>query len=238
VDLIALCRPLICEPDLPRRWLEGRGSSTAECISCNSCIYDMIMHPGRKDPGLVTCVFKHDKEKHKEAQQWLVSWVEKNTTHRENDNTLIRPFRPEEQAAAQRLIVAGLAEHFGFLDPTANPDLDDIASTYADGTFLLAWREGELVGTGALIHEEEDVGRIVRMSVAPHLRRRGIGTLILEHLFEHARAAGYHQIVLETTATWGGVIAFYQRNGFRPIGSWDCDTHLVLDLNSLDVSDQ
>ena len=78
VDLIALCRPLISEPDLPRRWLEGRGSSTAECISCNSCIYDMIVHPSREGPGLVTCVFKHNKDEHKEAQRWLASWVEKN----------------------------------------------------------------------------------------------------------------------------------------------------------------
>ena len=107
----------------------------------------------------------------------------------------IRPFRPEDQDAAQKLIVTGLAEHFGFLDPHANPDLDDIASTYAHRTFLLAWQGNELAGTGALIHEEEGVGRIVRMSVASHLRRRGIGTLILKHLCEQARAAGYHQIV-------------------------------------------
>jgi putative acetyltransferase len=144
----------------------------------------------------------------------------------------IRPFRPEDQAIAQKLVVTGLAEHFGFLDPTTNPDLDDIASTYADGTFLLAWQGDELVGTGALIPEEEGVGRIVRMSVAPHVRRLGIGTLILKHLCEQARAAGYHQIVLETTATWDDIIAFYRRNGFRTIGSWDGDTHFVLDLDS------
>ena len=75
VDFIALSRPLICEPDLPNRWLEGRGGETTECISCNSCIYNMYVHPGKPKPGLVTCVYKEDKEIHKLAQKWLSSWV-------------------------------------------------------------------------------------------------------------------------------------------------------------------
>jgi 2,4-dienoyl-CoA reductase-like NADH-dependent reductase (Old Yellow Enzyme family) len=78
VDLIALCRPLINEPDLPRRWLEGRGSSGTDCISCNSCIHDLIVHPGRPEPGVVRCVFKHDPQHHRLAQQWLSSWVAEN----------------------------------------------------------------------------------------------------------------------------------------------------------------
>lgn len=40
VEFISLARPLVCEPDLPRRWLEGRGSPDADCMSCNSCIVD------------------------------------------------------------------------------------------------------------------------------------------------------------------------------------------------------
>ena len=152
----------------------------------------------------------------------------------ESNDVAIRPFRPEDQEAAQALILAGLEEHWGFLDPTKNPDLDNIASTYADGTFLLAWQGDELVGTGALVREdgEEGVARIVRMSVAAHLRRRGIGTLILRRLCEHARRAGYRRLVLETTSTWDDVITFYTRNGFRVVGSWDGDTHFVLDLKT------
>jgi len=78
VDFIALCRPLICEPDLPKRWLEGHGSTSAECISCNSCIYNMIVHPERQEPGIVACILKKDKSQYAMAQEWLSSWARNN----------------------------------------------------------------------------------------------------------------------------------------------------------------
>ena len=142
----------------------------------------------------------------------------------------IRAFRSKDQAAVQRLVLAGLEEHWGNLDPAKNPDLDDIASTYAEATFLLAWQGDELVGTGALVHEVDGIARIARMSVAAHVRRCGIGRLILQHLCEQARATGYHRIVLETTCTWNDAIAFYERCGFRAVGSRHGDMHFVLDL--------
>ena len=78
VDFIALCRPLVSEPDLPRRWLEGRGGSGTDCISCNACIYSLPVHPRRPHPGVATCLFKHDREQHRMAQQWLSTWVNEN----------------------------------------------------------------------------------------------------------------------------------------------------------------
>lgn len=38
VDFLSLCRPLISEPDLPNRWLEGTGKEDADCVSCNACL--------------------------------------------------------------------------------------------------------------------------------------------------------------------------------------------------------
>jgi len=81
IQFISLCRPLISEPDLPRRWLEGRGSSTADCISCNSCLYDMYTSLDRGEPTVVTCLVKHDPGRVKAAQRWLSSWVKNNALH-------------------------------------------------------------------------------------------------------------------------------------------------------------
>jgi 2,4-dienoyl-CoA reductase-like NADH-dependent reductase (Old Yellow Enzyme family) len=76
VDFIALCRPLIREPDLPNRWRAGIGKRLPECVSCNSCIYAMIIHPGKPEPGLVACICKGDKQQHHMAQKWLATWQE------------------------------------------------------------------------------------------------------------------------------------------------------------------
>ncbi|MBW2063250.1 MAG: NADH:flavin oxidoreductase, partial [Deltaproteobacteria bacterium] len=37
IDFLGMARPLIREPDLPNRWLKGRGDKKATCISCNGC---------------------------------------------------------------------------------------------------------------------------------------------------------------------------------------------------------
>ncbi len=157
----------------------------------------------------------------------------------------IRPFERRDQAAVKGLILEGLVEHWGVLDPTLNPDLDDIAATYAAGRFLTVWQnaspsvggsegdDGErLVGTGAILPEpdEEGAARVVRMSVARDCRRQGIGRALLDALCAAARAAGYRRLVLETTATWQGVIDFYQTYGFRASGVREGDMHFEMDL--------
>ncbi len=37
VQFCALARPLLCQPDLPKRWQEGRAAGSA-CVSCNACL--------------------------------------------------------------------------------------------------------------------------------------------------------------------------------------------------------
>jgi GNAT superfamily N-acetyltransferase len=146
------------------------------------------------------------------------------------DDLIIRPFQPADQAEAKRLILAGLAEHWGALDPTRNPDLNDIAASYAGARFLVAYRGERLIGAGALLPRSAEVAEIVRMSVARAERRRGVGRAILEELIAYARAAGFRRIILETTATWQEAIAFYQRAGFRFTHHQDGDAYFALEI--------
>ena len=140
---------------------------------------------------------------------------------------MIVPFHPSDQDDAKTLILAGLEEHWGRLDPALNPDLNNIAASYAGEVFLVARLAGVLVGTGALIRERAHVGRVVRMSVAQAERRTGIASRLLQSLTDQARLRGYTTLVLETTTTWDDARAFYMRHGFRRTHDADGDTHFV-----------
>lgn len=110
---------------------------------------------------------------------------------------------------ARRLVLEGLGEHFGFIDETMNPDLDDIAASFGPGVFLVALDGGEIVGTGGLLPAGDSRASIVRMSTRASHRRRGVGGAVLSSLLEQARSSGYGSVVLVTNAAWIDVIAFY-----------------------------
>src|SRR5258708_33770867 len=128
----------------------------------------------------------------------------------------IRPFAPRGQVAGRALILAGLGNHFGFVDETRNPALDAIAGTYlARGhVFVVGELAGAVVATGALVDEDARTGRLVRMSVARAHRRAGMGRLMVAHLLAAARQRGYAWVVLETNAGWPDARALYLPCGF------------------------
>ncbi|MBE2200513.1 MAG: GNAT family N-acetyltransferase [Anaerolinea sp.] len=146
----------------------------------------------------------------------------------------IRPFHPTDQSAAKALILAGLAERWGELDPTLNRDLDDIWAHYVaqGGAFIVVTCQEKLVGTGALRLEAPDAGRIERVSVHKEHRRHGLARAISEHLIAEARRCGCQRVLVETTATWESAIRLYAACGFVPYEQRDGDVHMVLQLNA------
>jgi putative acetyltransferase len=148
----------------------------------------------------------------------------------------IRPFAPADQAAARALILEGLREHWGWLDPDLNPDLDNIAASYTTPghIFLIAEIERRLAGTGALeIHG--DSGQIVRVSVCPKYRRRGAGHALVVALLEAARARGLARVWMETNDDWGDAIGLYRQCGFREYDRREGCIFMELDLSGNQV---
>ena len=131
-----------------------------------------------------------------------------------------------------------MKEHWGVLDENKNPDLDDIAAAYADGVFLVAWQNQEIVGTGAFRPLSDDTVEIVRMSVKRENRRQGIGRAILAALCRAAYRRGYRRAILETTARWHGVIAFYQAFGFEITHYTSDDVYFALNLEAFAAREQ
>jgi GNAT superfamily N-acetyltransferase len=146
----------------------------------------------------------------------------------------ILPFQPEYQAAVRALILDGLEEHWGVLDDSKNPDLDDIATSYQKGVFFVANLNGAIIGTGAFLPRSDRTVEVIRMSVARHLRRHGIGKQILNALCSTAYQNGFQRVVLETTETWRDAVSFYRAYGFRMTHHKDGDVYFAFDLEADD----
>ena len=137
------------------------------------------------------------------------------------DNLTIRPFAPADQEAARRVVLEGLGEHFGFVDQSLNPDLDDIQTSFiaAGNNFYVAVRHGDIVGTAGVLFEERRA-RIVRMSVLRNHRKAGIARALLARCIEAARFCGFSEIVAFTEPHWPDAVGFYTSSGFWTLDWW------------------
>ncbi|MDO5576699.1 MAG: GNAT family N-acetyltransferase [Fibrobacter sp.] len=136
------------------------------------------------------------------------------------------------EEAAKKVITTGLKEYFRDYDDSFNLDLENLLDTYQkEGSILLVaiWNSN-VIGTGGLIKESENTGRIVRVSVLKEMRRQHIGDMIMNALEKEALKERYHTILLETTSTWEKARAFYRHNGYKIIGDRDGNTHFMKKL--------
>jgi ribosomal protein S18 acetylase RimI-like enzyme len=130
------------------------------------------------------------------------------------DGLEIGALRPSDRDAVRRLILDGLEDHWGVLDEGLNPDLDDLAHSYATGTVLVARRAGVIVGAAAVVPVGVDEGEVKRMSVARSQRHTGVASGLLRALVAFGLERGWRALVLETTATWTDAVGLYLAFGF------------------------
>ncbi|MEE9414088.1 MAG: GNAT family N-acetyltransferase [Acidimicrobiales bacterium] len=135
----------------------------------------------------------------------------------------IDEFTAADQAEVRSLILRGLADHWGEIDETLNPDLDDVLANYGHGRTIVVREGDEIIGTGTIVPLEDGRAEIVRMSVDTVSRRSGVGREIVEVLLDTAREWDVRTVVLETTSTWTDVVAFYLSCDFRITHTIDGD---------------
>ncbi len=99
----------------------------------------------------------------------------------------------------------------------ASFDIDDVR--VARACFAVARdARGRAQGCGALRPLAGDVGEIKRMYARPGTR--GVGSAVLRFLEQCAADFGYRSLRLSTRRLNARAVAFYERNGYRPIAGY------------------
>jgi DNA-binding MarR family transcriptional regulator/GNAT superfamily N-acetyltransferase len=137
------------------------------------------------------------------------------------------PGHPDARYCLQAYIDE-LARRFdGGFDPALSISAADPELRPPAGLFLVATRQGEPVGCGALkFHppappETSAPAEVKRMWVAPAARGLGLGRRLLAELEARAAASGVQVLRLETNRTLAEAIGLYQAAGYREVPAFN-----------------
>lgn len=103
------------------------------------------------------------------------------------------------------------------------------------GHILLAEKDGEIVGTTALIKLGHDRYELAKMCVDPNHQGHGLGYLLGKATIEKAKAMGAKSLYLETNSKLQPAIALYRKLGFKDSAEsaspyCRCDVQMEMDL--------
>ncbi|WP_072315010.1 amino-acid N-acetyltransferase [Agrococcus sp. Marseille-P2731] len=125
-------------------------------------------------------------------------------THDASDIT-VRPARTSDVRDMQRLI-----EPYAHRQILLGKELVTLFEAVQE--FVVAERDGELVGCGALHVFWEDLGEVRTIAAAEHAVGRGVGHAMLDALEERARRLGLTRLFCLTFET-----EFFGRHGFAEV---------------------
>jgi putative acetyltransferase len=121
-------------------------------------------------------------------------------------------------------VVALLRYHFDKcheVTPPGSAHVFDLSRLKApDVDFFAAWDGDILLGVGAVKYLDASHGEVKSMHTSEAARRRGIGSAILRHIMDAARAKGITRLSLETGSFgyFEPAVALYRSNGFTDCG--------------------
>jgi len=133
-------------------------------------------------------------------------------------------------------IVSFLEEHIEDMQSVSPPEskhaLDLQGLKSPEITFWSCYENNKLVGCAALKELDIHTGEIKSMRVSRTVRGRGVGSKLLEYIFDVAKERGYVSLKLETGSMDFFIPArkLYQRHGFKlcePFANYKKDPNSV-----------
>jgi putative acetyltransferase len=119
-------------------------------------------------------------------------------------------------AASQSLLRLHLAGMHENSPPGHVFALDLSGLTSPDVTVWSVWTGSDVCGIGALKQLDTTTGEIKSMRTHPNHLRKGVASILLDHIIEQARIRGLRRLSLETGsgASFEPALTLYRRRGF------------------------
>lgn len=116
------------------------------------------------------------------------------------------------------------------------PDLKDIRNCYQKdgGEFLIAIKNGEVIGTIDLMIKEDNCAVMKKFFVKAEYRSQKVGLALYKKLLEYAVKMGVKHILLDTPSVAKASHKFYEKAGFNKVDLKDIPIKYTFpDRNSL-----
>ena len=130
----------------------------------------------------------------------------------------IIPYRSEHHEVFKQLNIEWL-DHYNLTESHDLMVLNDPEGTMLNrgGFIWLAEAEGKIVGSAALMKEQEGEYELAKMSVTPAYRGKGISKLLIERCLYKAKAIGAKKLSLFSNHQLQTAIGLYEKYGFRHV---------------------
>jgi len=130
----------------------------------------------------------------------------------------IIPFSDNHMSDFRRINLEWL-DHYNLTESHDLMVLDDPIGTILErgGVIYLAESDGKIVGSAALMKEEEGVYELAKMAVTESFRGKGISKLLMEKCLHAARQMGARKLTLFSNHQLQTAIHLYQQYGFRHV---------------------
>jgi GNAT superfamily N-acetyltransferase len=131
---------------------------------------------------------------------------------------------PSDSAASREL----QAEFFGYVreryagwEPGMIPSADPAEVAPPNGSWVVAYANGEPVGCGGVKRLDAATGEVKRVYLRPAARGRGLGRALMEALEEDGRRLGLERLRLDTGDRQPEALGLFRALGYRDIDDYN-----------------